>query len=309
MRESTVLATPYPFTDLTEFDFDTFLECKPYLASKDEQIITQIAQNVLEAFDPNQTSMHILDIGSGNAKIINKVCRRLHQDLTHKPFHECRISVDCIEPCSDGIKLIQQVAIEAEGAKTLLRPQQIAIEDFLSGGGRLYDAIVCCHMLYHIELKNWKCVLDGLMNALRPGGVLVVNLVSRQSDIYRVQDEIESAKDRANLPKMHTRYGYEYFAEDLENVLYQIGHTWERQIISADITFSKGDVLEAMEVLQDKNNNSSLLHFLAFMFRLRHDDLLAIGKTKLLELLVPVSEGITFKSIDKMFVFRRKNTV
>lgn len=307
MRKSTVLAMPFPLTNSNGFDFTAFLKCKPYLSSKDQRITTFITQKILEILDQNQQFIRVLDVGSGDATVIAQVCQQLNPFVHNVSYPKFRVTVDCVEPCPDGIKLIRQMATKATDSEILMIPRHSTIENFLINETYNYDVIICCHALYHIERSKWNSILKGLMSILNPGGILIVNLVSRQSDIYRIKDKIERIDGYQNLPKMYRRYGYDYYAEDLEDNLSQFKNTFKEKIITSNISFSQEDVCEAIKELHIGSHNSSLLQFLAFMFRLQYNDLLSIGKSILMEHLIPASEGIIFKSIDKMFLFKRTN--
>jgi SAM-dependent methyltransferase len=301
MLKNTVSVTLSP---LTSFDFEEFLKCKPYLALKDERIVNVIVKNVLKTLEKEQYVVWLLDVGSGEATVIGKVCQRLYY---HKQFFDFHFLVDCVEPSYEGIEFVQQLSTKVANSGILVRPQHTTIEKFLEvNKGCFYDAIICCHALYHIERKQWKYILQNLMSALRPGGILIVNLVSRNSDIYQIKSELERIEGFERLPKMYESCGFDYYAEDLENVLSQIGHTWKQEIISADIPFSSKDVSDALKNLEGGNNNSALIHFLAFMFRLQINDFTAIGTPILLNLLTHASKGLTFKSMDKMFIFMKE---
>ncbi len=308
MQENIVLATPFQSTKNNVFDITTFLNCKPYLISKDNRIVTFVTQKILEPLDQKQMNMRILDVGSGDATVIAHVCYLLSSYVNHESHLKFRITVDCVEPCSYGIKLIRQMTKKVKDSGISMIPRHSTIENFLINRTGNYNAIVCCHTLYHIKLPKWKSVIQHLMSALQQDGILILNLVSYKSDIYRIKDTIEKIPGFQKFPKMYKNYGYDYYAEDLEDVLTQLGNNWEEITILADISFPREDVYEAIKELHGGSGNSSILQFFAFMFRIRHDDLLAIGKNILLELLIKASEGITFKSIDKMFIFRMKKS-
>jgi len=40
------------------------------------------------------------------------------------------------------------------------------------------DFIGCAHMFYHIDISSWNSILDGLVEKLNPGGVLVISMTA-----------------------------------------------------------------------------------------------------------------------------------
>lgn len=278
--------------ELVEFDFDVYLRCKPFLAKKDRHLVATIIGDILSASRLAQPHLRFLDIGSGEGSVIHEICSLLQQTRQKQNTQAPNISVDCVEPCPDGISFLRQVAKEDRFNEYTLH--ETTIESFLASSRQTYDVINCCHVLYHIPRERWRSLIRSLRSALRSGGELFLNLVSSRSDIYRIKRELEREPRFQTLPRDFERFGFDVFAEDLELVLSGEDNGWTLHEIGSDIVFSKEDI-----------DRGALQAFLSFMYRVDEQQFRRASSDKLFDVIGLDKDSVRFRSIDKMFVYKK----
>ena len=85
------------------FDFAAFLTCKPFLAGKDAKIIQTHCDELVAIDRPTNEPFRLLDVGSGEASLIEGICNR-YADVAPTPGScAVRLVVDCVEPNPEGI--------------------------------------------------------------------------------------------------------------------------------------------------------------------------------------------------------------
>jgi SAM-dependent methyltransferase len=292
MQPSTVLVMPSRPSESVAFDFDVFLRCKPFLARKDKHLVAVIVESILPITRLGRSRVRFLDIGSGEGTVIHEISRRLKRNAQTATKGPAKIHIDCVEPCSEGISFLRELAKKDSNDEYILH--ETTIESFLQSARSVYDVINCCHVLYHIPKERWPSLVANLISVLQPGGALFLNLVSIRSDIYRIKEKLTEDSSFRQLRRDYDRFGFDFFAEDLEPVVCEIGGRWKVKEISSDIVFSKEDIVHGV------------LHgFLSFMYRVEDKQFLKATGDKVLGLLNLEKGGVRFKSIDKMFVYEK----
>lgn len=292
-------------SDSAMFDFAAFLTCKPFLAAKDAKIIQAYCDELVAIDRPKNEPLRLLDVGSGEASLIEAICNRYLDVVPTRDSCTVRLVVDCVEPNPEGQTYLLDFARRASDRGIEVVPHDSTVEDFLSAERPDYHAILCCHSFYHINKDQWTSILRGLLRILSREGVLAVNLVSRSSDIYRIMDQLPKSEFE-RLPKTFESYGGRYYAEDMASVIGALDEKSRCMEISAPIAFPSHIISDYVWCMATgRGGESILVRFLAFMFRLRSEDLASIGKG----VLVPHACGIStlsFKSVDHLYTVRRR---
>ncbi len=263
-----------------------------------------LARSISKVIHPRRRFVRLLDVGSGDGAIIRGVCQRLVGTSSDQGLPSL-LSVDCVEPSPVAAGLIRQAVSRTSASRVFYQLHRTTIEDFLTTETPPYDAIVCCHMLYHIPQNDWPAFLLRLVSRLRSGGALIVNLVSSTSDIYQIKAMFESRFPTPPAAREHDRFGFESYAEDFETVTRQLDWTWKTERICAQLVFRQEDVNHAVKRLCHGVGASALLRFLSLMYRVTESTLTRTSAEDLRRLLLPAKTGIRFTTIDKMFIYRK----
>ena len=308
MQKNTALVTLPAIGDQVPFDFDIFSLCKPYLAEKDRCIVDQTTQYLIGLIRKSGSrSIRLLDAGSGDGTVIQNICRRLLTSNSNST-QLFALEVDCIEPSHDGLENTKRLLAQLNDSRISVNAQVVTVEDYINNSSALkYDAIICCHLLYHIPIPQWPSLLARLKSMISSTGILIVNLVSSKSDIYRLKVRLEQESAFKNLYKDYDRFGFEYFAEDFESVIKKESQAWDRSTLSANIRFTSAELAEAHECLRQSETGSALLRFLAFIYRITENDLLQASDELLANLPPSNAAGLVFKMQDTMFVWPKHN--
>lgn len=100
----------------------------------------------------------LLDVGVGNGELSRILCK------TFK-------NIDLVDPCEEALSTIKKTDfLESHISKFCL-----PIERF-TRFPRKYDFIVCSHTLYHIKREKWVGLVQNFVDALKPGGKLLIVL-------------------------------------------------------------------------------------------------------------------------------------
>ena len=137
--------------------------CKPLLLQKDAVICARVVQ-IIEKLLP-QESIHILDVGSGEASLLASVCSTLHDK--HPML---KLTVEAIEPAALGAKFIRDKARGLRDASIDVHTHQKPLEDYLDSGTKKFDVILCVHTMYFFEPENWPNIINNLSRRLKPKG-------------------------------------------------------------------------------------------------------------------------------------------
>lgn len=291
-------------TSAAEFDLDIYVTCKPFLAAKDRKIARVCVEELSAIANSTEAPFRILDVGTGEASLLRRVCARLLPSLRAKPDSDSPhvVQVDCVEPSPAGQEYVDGLGRRFCEAGLELTHRPTRIEDYLDLAGPRYDAILAFHSLYHIPRRAWLRVLRRLVARLTDEGVLLLSLVSRTSDIYGLLDTLSPVIKRQRPPRTFESQGWLYFAEDLIPVLDAIGEDVRVREIEATIRFPAREVAEARRGLANRSGQSSqLIRFLAFMLRLQPQDLVTAGSGALESLLADKST-LAFRSVDRFCV-------
>jgi SAM-dependent methyltransferase len=105
-----------------------------------------------------------IDAGAGNGQLTGWLAPRFRKTIAIEPNPSFR---DGLLKSCPGVELLPVSIAKA-------RPN-------LQG-----DFVVCSHVFYHIDKAHWEETLRRLANWLRPGGVLAVALLSRETDCMRM---------------------------------------------------------------------------------------------------------------------------
>jgi len=307
MRVATHSVTQYQTRDEFVFDLDDYLICKNYLAPKDEQIARRCASIIAALPAASLATVRILDVGTGEGSQTERICidlaRRLRKAFRSQPM----VLLDCVEPCPIAGRYLCEVATRLSALGQEFRVYPETIEEFLDKMSEEYGVVLACHSLYHFPQSSWLLLLERLMQAIAPDGILLVNLVSRESGIYRILDRLEREDRLVGVPRTLESCGHLCFSEDLEPVLESLDCLVERQQISSTITLPLPELTEVLSELDTGAAEvSRIIRFFSFMFRVTPADLLAVGRDVFRDFLVGEPKAMKFESIDYLYVLRRR---
>lgn len=293
MQKNTALATPKIQNDINT-DLTSWLKCKPYLLKKDLKIVHEVA-SIIAKKHQDKSEIKILDIGSGEGSVILNLSNHL---ISHNNINIEKIHLDCVEPAALGVNLLNEKIKKDSNPSIIVDIYQTDIEEFLKDkNNQEYDVIISCHSLYHINKDRWKKLLTNLKSRLNISGLLFINLVSKESDIYNINGNIESSN-----PSIFRKFGNYYFGEDFNSM---IDIHWQKMDINSLISFGEMDLIVALKELFGQNVNSKMLHFLSFMHRVSKYDLVNEIDAFLVKKLIN-QKSVSFKSVDKLFVYQNK---
>ncbi len=304
MLRVTHSATQQSTINTAAFDFGTFLHLKGHLGAKDEQIADALGRE-LAAIEPRMRTgpMRILDVGTGEASVTELAARHL---FSLRPDLLNRVAIDCVEPSEMAQQYCLSFASRAASRGFQVTCHSETIEQFLRNTNAFYNGVICCHTLYHFDAERLPDIVHDMIEVLEPEGVLLLNLVSRTSDIYRLLDQIEPRLRVSQARRCFESYGWLSFAEDVAPLLANENVAFEVSSLSAPIRFSEAEVRACREDLAvGKGDESLLIQFLAFMFRVAPADLIATAPD-ILEVLVGKGKDIVFKSVDHLYTIRRR---
>lgn len=298
---------PFQNRNYEHFDLSWYACCKSLLDNKDKVLANQISFILNEIFSAKNGHLNILDVGTGEASLIKKIILsyasiiRLKSNLTYLPS-----KFNCVEPELAGIEQIKAITSLVSSAQIGILPHNQTIQEFLLKNTDRFDVILCIHVLYHIDRTEWMEILSRLISRLNKGGILLVNLVSYRSDIYRLLDKLEPVIVNNNLSRTFSSCGDLYFSEDLEQIIRQLDNEVTNIDISSTIDFSIEDLISELDASDiSLLRNCSLIRFLSFMFRITPFDLAMYGKPLILSLLSRQTKNISFKTFDRMFIIKR----
>jgi predicted CopG family antitoxin len=271
------------------------------LSAKDEKIANFCCQQILSSLQNTAEDISILDVGSGEGSLLTSISQKLSV-LTERNIN-MEIALDCVEPSPEG----QEMIIAALG--TIKNPRfryslfRETIEEFLDRNILPYSIVLCIHSLYFIRRDSWADIISKLLASKNGDVRVVVDVVSRKSDIYQIFDSLCSICDMDRLQRTFDSCGQLYFAEDLEPLLDKLpAHSVMRQPISAPITFKSETVARSRRLLHNGlGSRSEIVQFLAFMFRLLPAELARAGRDVLIELLERQKGDLTFISYDILY--------
>jgi hypothetical protein len=223
-------------------DFSAYLKCKPYLSAKDEKIANFCCQQILSSLQNTAEDISILDVGSGEGSLLTSISQKLSV-LTERNIN-MEIALDCVEPSPEG----QEMIIAALG--TIKNPRfryslfRETIEEFLDRNILPYSIVLCIHSLYFIRRDSWADIISKLLASKNGDVRVVVDVVSRKSDIYQIFDSLCSICDMDRLQRTFDSCGQLYFAEDLEPLLDKLpAHSDPRRLLEAAGYFTMALVL------------------------------------------------------------------
>lgn len=306
MRVATHSVTQYQTSDELMFALDDYMICKDYLAPKDDQIAQRCASIIAALPAARSDTVRILDVGTGEGSQTERICTDL-ADRLRKAFRSPpTLVVDCVEPCPIAGRYLREVRMRllSRGHEFCVHPE--TVEEFFGKAGEEYAAVLACHALYHFPQLSWLSLLERLMQAVATGGVLLVNLVSRESEIYRILDRLEREGRLRNISRTVESCGHLYFGEDLEPIRQSLDCVVERQRISSTITLPVPDLSKLVaELDSDTAEASRIVRFFSFMFRVAPADLLAVGGDVFRDLLRRGTKTVEFETIDYLYLLRR----
>ena len=289
------------------FDLDDYMICKGYLAPKDEQIAQRCASTIAALPAARSGTVRILDVGTGEGSQTERICTDLADRLRQAFRSPPTAVVDCVEPCPIAGRYLSEVGTRllSLGCQVCVHPE--TVEEFFAKAGEEYAAVLACHSLYHFPQSSWLSLLERLMQAVATDGVLLVNLVSRESGIYRILDRLEGQGCLRNISRTVESCGHLYFSEDLEPVLQLLDCVVEGQRISSAITLPASDLSSlAADLDSGAAEATRIVRFLSFMFRVAPGDLLAIGRDVFRDLLNRGTKTVEFETIDYLYLLRRR---
>ena len=123
-----------------------------------KQIIDHIIKEILPKIDCN----HFLDIGAGEGKITKEINQHFNNSLAIEPNPTYAHRLKAI----DDLTVINQTFQE-----TKLTEQ--------------HSFILCSHVLYHVDEKDWESFALSAYKALTPGGILMFVVPSNKGEHYK----------------------------------------------------------------------------------------------------------------------------
>lgn len=306
MLYGTNSVTPQMKSNESILDFESYLLCKPYLKAKDKMIVNYLVNQLIKIKKSPEVALKILDVGSGEASLIQHFS--VEWELLHLNTFKVSnsLSIDCIDPCDGALSFLRKFQNKYINSNINVSLYNLDIQKYLNCSSSQYDVIFCIHCLYHICKSDWLILLKNLMKVLKPGGMLIVNLVSSKSDIYCLYEEMEPELIKLNIDRRFEECGYMYFAEDFEEYLSSLNYYKEVYNLSAPISFVDTEIRDSTSPIELYSLESNpIVTFLSFMFRIKPTDLLRIGFHKFKELLNDSKNVLTFNSNDIFFIIRR----
>jgi 2-polyprenyl-3-methyl-5-hydroxy-6-metoxy-1,4-benzoquinol methylase len=280
-------------------DFEHYFLCKPFLRAKDKIILSH-SISAIERWVP-LTDIRILDVGSGDASLVEDLCKSL---LDRHPG--ISIAVDAIEPSQEACHLVDLAGGRLRSAGVRFRRIRTTLEAFLEHNHTKYDIVLCVHVFYFLAPGHWARTVRSLCQFLSRSGLVLIDLVSRESAIYKdIWHRIEPIVKARRLRRTYATCGRLVFCEDLSRLVKLDGYMHNVGIVRATVRFSAKDVAEANRLrLAGLLQHSPLSNFLAFMFRVEpvsFSHVLAEGWDRFLP---AESRELRYASIDQLIVIR-----
>ncbi|MGJ3260800.1 MAG: methyltransferase domain-containing protein [Rhodospirillales bacterium] len=286
------------------FDISTYFLCKEVLKGKDRRLALTLRDVIADTFfSTGLPVVDLLDVGGGDGSFIERVLRDVHEIAI-----ESRL--DCIEPDPDcyNILMRSKPTLGALGADVKFFNSRV--EDFLESGERPdgYHVVMFTHLLYHIERKHWPALIRRALGRLKDNGRLIVIMVSRKSQIYRLWDRIEETCGtdgvRRNIDMQ--RHGAWVFSEDLQVALDDAGIRYSKEYVGGPIVFRQTRLKEdRMFIAEEAPEKTNLARFLAFMFRTTPADVARCLYDEIREYSCRLAP-LHFQSIDGFYVIEKQ---
>ena len=281
------------------FDLDTFDRyCKPFLTPKDRLIAENYGKPLAQMSSALGRRLSILDVGTGEGSLIRKIAD------THPTL---ALAITCVEPEKAARPMLESLQAEHFRDGRSMRIETMPISGFLEKVSETYDVIFCNHCLYHINKQQWENLILSLRARLSESGRLFVELVSQESDIYRIYSCLESQPGFSSATfRTFDIHGYLYFAEDLASLRSAVDAMSTRRLESY-IQILPDALREIADQFSGRRGEARFIQFLAFMFRMRPQDLAVLGRPCLHWLIAPsnLQSGLSLKTIDTVFEFGR----
>lgn len=236
------------------FDLELFKGCKRSLETRDRRLALVIVDEILRS--PINNGVRFLDVGTGTGSFLRGVL-----DGILSRAHGSRIEALCVEPTSEAWAELGQLARDYNELDVGVSVYKGSIEAYVAEDRmESFSAAVLCHVLYHIPQSKWVQLLLHLQNMLQPSGRVLIDLVSRNSGIYRLWEKVEPVVEEADVLRRFDECGALVFAEDLAETLDGAGISYRREVVRARYDAAR---LGA----------GAWTNALAFFFRLHPDDL------------------------------------
>lgn len=280
-------------------DFEHYFLCKPFLRSKDKIILSHSISEI-ERWVPLK-DIRILDVGSGDASLVEDLCKSLlgrHAGIS--------ISVDAIEPSQEACHMVDLAGGRLRSAGVRFRRIRTTLEEFLNNNHTKYDIVLCVHVFYFLTPGRWGRTVRSLCQCLSRSGIVLIDLVSRESAIYKdLWRQIEPVVKARRLRRTYATCGRLVFCEDLSRLVKLGVYMHNECIVRATVRFSAKEVAEANRLkLAGLLQHSPLSNFLAFMFRVEPLSFSHVLAERWDRLLPAEPRVLRYSSIDQLFVIR-----
>ena len=307
MENAFPLVTSLIQTSNIMVDFQDYLLCKPYLQQKDINIANECAILILSNCNSNKFSLRILDVGSGEGSLLGKIIEHLFNDHTHELKD---VTIDCVEPSKEGCAYLKELK-RVTGSKMNIYIHQLSIEDFLDNISlsTRYDVILAIHSFYFFPKSKWIPLINMLLNHIANDGFILIDLVSKKSDIYLLYNSLKKIIFSSNVKMAFDEYGYYYFGEDLAKLIYsQANVNVITENIIAPITFNDRELRDFLQVAKSNNpmKQNIIINFLGFMYRIKYNDMQKMANIVAEKLRIKTKCSLTFRSIDFLFELKRR---
>jgi len=304
MGNAILLATSLTQESPSVVDFKEYVICKPYLTQKDDLIVNECFKYIVDRKDKNRSSIRILDIGSGEGSLIRKIIYKLKKyEFFNNGFN---IVIECLEPTDEGSNYLMKIKNEFLHSNIEINLIKLRIEDFLEKNTTMdkYDLILAIHSFYFINKQYWLSVIKKLMDIIRLDSKIIIGLVSRKSDIYNIYNQIDNEKLNHNYDRAFDEYGSYNFAEDLLDILlrhHEINYQTKNIIAPINFKESEGDIFYDAISNNYSKIRSSVIEFLAFMFRHTYNDMKVMLHLLQEKHFFKKKGAISFRSSDYIF--------
>lgn len=220
--------------------------------------------------------------------------------------NESNIIIECLEPTDEGYSYLMKIKNEFPHSNIEINIIKLRIEDFLEKHTIMdkYDLILAIHSFYFINKQYWLPLIKKLIDIIKLDGKIIIGLVSKKSDIYNIYNKIENEKLNHNYDRAFDEYGSYNFAEDLIDILSRHhAISYQTKNIIAPIVFKEREGYIFYDAVSNDYSKirSSVIEFLAFMFRHTYYDMKVMLHLLQEKQFFKKKGAISFRSSDYIF--------
>lgn len=248
--------------DYSRLDFNAFMAFKRFRLRKDSQLKTRLIE-ITKDLMVNKPVFDVLDVGTGDGELIYDVLK--HANKLVNPSHTVRLK--CVEPALQAVELLRNLQSKSSAFKVSSTFYLETVQSYLNQRHySKYDLITCIHSLYHISIKEWEKVYEGLREKLKSDGKIITVLASNKGILYKPLQLINSKLDSSRL---YSEYGLDIFAEDFIDFLNRENRSYSIADWDAPLTFTSEEVKEVFSYnLNTSLSTPAVFWVFSFLYRL-----------------------------------------